>query len=179
MFIHPYHPEFFWRHKGLPAIGFDRLAMLGAFEGASKVGDYASDLAVAERVVAEARAARGPRFVFAATMENHGPWEAGRFDGLVDPVAIFKRHLQNGDSMLGRLLDAFEAWPGRVVLLFHGDHVPLLKTYADPFPDARTDYVLLEIGQQARKIGVPSAPRTLRIDQLTWEVLALAGFSPH
>ncbi len=176
-FIHPYHPDFFWRHKGLPAIGFDRLAMLETFGEARTVGDYVSDLAVAERVVAEARGALGPRFIFAATMENHGPWDAGRFDGLADPVAIFKRHLENGDAMLGHLVDAFDAWPERVVLLFYGDHVPLLKAYADPFPDVRTDYVLLELGQNARRLDTPVAPQQLRVDELTWRMLALAGLS--
>jgi phosphoglycerol transferase MdoB-like AlkP superfamily enzyme len=174
VFLHPYYADFFWRHRGLPAIGFDRLVMIEDFDGASKVGDYVADLAVAERIVSQARAASGPQFLFAATMENHGPWEAGRFAGLTDPVAIFKRHLTNGDAMLGYLMKAFEAWPGRVALLFYGDHVPLLKAYADPFPDPRTDYVLLELGSAAsRRSPQPAQPRA--VHELTWELLSLAG----
>lgn len=173
-FIHPYYADFFWRHRGLPAIGFHRLVMLEEFAEAAKVGDYVADMAVAERVVAMAKAASGPQFLFAATMENHGPWELGRFAGLSEPVPIFKQHLINGDRMLGYLLDAFENWPARVVLLFYGDHVPLLKAYADPFPDPRTDYILLELGRGAAA-REPRPARPCSVHELTWQLLALAG----
>jgi phosphoglycerol transferase MdoB-like AlkP superfamily enzyme len=174
-FIHPYYADFFWRHRGLPAIGFDRLLMIEAFSGAARVGDYVADLAVAERVVTIAKASQRRQFLFAATMENHGPWEVGRFPGLSEPIAIFKQHLANGDRMLGYLLDAFENWPGRVVLLFYGDHVPLLKAYADPFADPRTDYVLLELGRDV--VQQPPQPAQQRaVHELTWQLLSLAGF---
>jgi phosphoglycerol transferase MdoB-like AlkP superfamily enzyme len=148
--------------------------MLEEFAEAAKVGDYVADMAVAERVVAMAKAAAGPQFLFAATMENHGPWELGRFAGLSEPVPIFKQHLINGDRMLGYLLDAFENWPARVVLLFYGDHVPLLKAYADPFPDPRTDYILLELGRGAAA-REPRPARPCSVHELTWQLLALAG----
>jgi phosphoglycerol transferase MdoB-like AlkP superfamily enzyme len=173
-FIHPYYPDFFWRHRGLPALGFDRLVMLEEFAGAAKVGDYVADSAVGERLVSIAKASPGQQFLFAATMENHGPWEVGRFAGLSEPIAIFKQHLQNGDQMLGYLLDAFETWPGRVALLFYGDHVPLLKAYADPFPDPRTDYVLIELGRGV-PVGPPRPAQQLAVHELTWRLLALAG----
>jgi phosphoglycerol transferase MdoB-like AlkP superfamily enzyme len=173
-FIHPYYPDFFWRHRGLPAIGFDRLVMLEEFAGAAKVGDYVADSAVGERVVSIAKASQGRQFLFAATMENNGPWEVGRFAGLSAPIPIFKQHLANGDRMLGYLLDAFENWPARVVFLFYGDHVPLLKAYADPLPDPRTDYVLLELGRDA-PAGEPRPAQPLAVHELTWRLLALAG----
>jgi Sulfatase len=173
-FIHPYYPDFFQRHRALPAIGFDRMITLEAFDGAERVGGYVSDAAVAERVIAEAKAAKGRAFLFSATMENHGPWEKERFDGLDQPIPIYKRHLEHGDALLGRLMSTFDKWPGRVVLLFYGDHVPLLKAHADPFPDPSTDYVLLELGRGAvRRPPIPECRRA--IHQLTWDVLRLAG----
>jgi hypothetical protein len=82
--------------------------------------------------------------------------------------------LEHGDALLGRLVQAFDNWPGRVVLLFYGDHVPLLKAYANPFPDRSTDYVLLELGRGA--VRRPPSPECRRaIHQLTWDVLRLAG----
>jgi phosphoglycerol transferase MdoB-like AlkP superfamily enzyme len=173
-FIHPYYADFFQRHRALPAIGFDRMITLDAFDGAERIGGYVSDAAVAERLIAEAKAVKGRALLFAATMENHGPWEKERFDGLDQPIPIYKRHLENGDALLGRLLQAFDDWPSRVVVLFYGDHVPLLKAYADPFPDRRTDYVLIELGRgAARRSPCPERPRA--IHQLTWDVLKLAG----
>jgi hypothetical protein len=173
-FIHPYYCDFFQRHRALPAIGFDRMITLDAFGGAERIGGYVSDAAVADRVIAEAKAAQGRALLFSATMENHGPWEKERFDGLDQPIPIYKRHLENGDDLLGRLVQAFEDWRSRVVILFYGDHVPLLKAYADPFPESRTDYVLMELGRGAkRRRPSPESPRA--IHQLSWDVLKLAG----
>ena len=174
-FIHPFHRDFFQRHRAMPGIGFQRMTMLEDFGGAARVGAYVGDAAVAERVIAEAKAAAGPAFLFAATMENHEPWGAGRFDDIGDPVAVYKKHLQNGDALLGRLVNAFEDWPGRVVLAFYGDHVPLLKAFADPFPESDTDYVLLELGSRAPKRTLPTSERRLEVYELTWRVLAAAG----
>jgi phosphoglycerol transferase MdoB-like AlkP superfamily enzyme len=85
-------------------------------------------------------------------------------------VEIFKQHLRNADAMLGRLIATFEAAPHRVVLLFYGDHVPLLKAYADPFPDARTDYVLLELGARARS-AQPAVERHRAVHELGLDLM--------
>ena len=174
-FIHPFHRDFFQRHRAMPGIGFQRMIMLEDFAGADRVGAYVGDAAVAERVIAEAKAASGPAFLFAATMENHEPWGAGRFEGVGDPVAVYKRHLRNGDALLGRLVEAFENWPGRVVLAFYGDHVPLLKAFADPFPESDTDYVLMELGSGAPTRTLPAPERRLDVHELPWHVLEAAG----
>jgi hypothetical protein len=173
-FIHPYFSDFFQRHRALPALGFDRMIALDAFDGAERIGGYVSDAAVADRAIAEAKAADGRALLFLATMENHGPWEKERFDGVDQPIPIYKRHLENGDALLGRLMQAFEDWPSRVVILFYGDHVPLLKAYADPFPDSLTDYVLLELGRGAKR-RPPGRENVRAVHQLTWDVLKLAG----
>jgi hypothetical protein len=175
LFVHPYHATFFSRRRTLPLLGFDRLETLPAFADAPRVGDYVSDVAVADRVLAEARAGAGRQFILAATMENHGPWVPGRFPGVTDPVAIFERHLANADAMLGRLIEGLQDWPGRAVLVFYGDHVPLLKAFADPFPDTRTDYVLLELGAAAGRYE-QNAARELAIHDLSRHCAALAGW---
>ncbi|MGQ0672794.1 MAG: LTA synthase family protein [Hyphomicrobium sp.] len=181
-FIHPFHGHFFQRHRALPAIGFERMIMLDDFAGAEQVGGYVADAAVAERVIAEARDAQGPAFLFAATMENHEPWGTGRFEGQSDPITVYERHLANGDRLLGRLMAAFDDWPGTVVLAFYGDHVPLLKAFADPFPESDTDYVLLRLGSDLSQKAKPSAAaRQIRLEasDLTWNVLASAGLPPR
>lgn len=173
-FIHPYYADFFQRHRALPAIGFDRMITLESFDGAERIGGYVSDAAVADRVIAEAKAADGRALLFSATMENHGPWEQERFDGLHQPISIYKRHLENGDALLGRLVQTFDDWPSRVVILFYGDHVPLLKAYAHPFPEPRTDYVLMELGRGAKR-RPPRRERPRAVHQLSWDLLSLAG----
>lgn len=175
-FLHPFHGHFFNRHKAIPQLGFSDLQMLDAFSEAEVSGKYVSDDAVAQRVIDIANGAGGgaPRLIFAATMENHGPWEAGRFDGLGDQVEIYKKHLTNADAMLLKLIEFLDQRAGRSVLLFYGDHVPILKSIGDPFPDELTDYVLLEFGSGRT---VQPEKQDMEIHQLADEVLKAAGFT--
>jgi phosphoglycerol transferase MdoB-like AlkP superfamily enzyme len=175
-FVHPFHASFFRRHRAMPALGFERMIMLGEFREAERVGEYVSDRAVAERVIREAKAAPSPAFIFAATMENHEPWGVGRFAGVSDPVQVYGRHLVNADAMLGMLVSMLDDWPGRAVLAFYGDHVPLLKTFADPFPDSDTDYVLLELGRDSGHSPRAGECR-LEVHELAHNLLAAAGMN--
>lgn len=172
VYMHPFHRGFFFRDTALPALGFERLIMLDDFADAPVKGAYVSDGALADRLIAEAEALDGPGFLFAATMENHGPWEPARFADTTTPLDVYKEHLKSGDALLGRVMDHFGDWPGRVVLLFYGDHVPVLKEFADPFPDVLTEYVLLELGQKRRRKPPEHADRD--VSDLTWDFLKLA-----
>ena len=77
-------------------------------------------------------AALAPRtFIFAITMENHGPYH---LEG-DDELAIYLRHLRNADRMIAEVCGAMREG----VFCLYGDHVPgLPQAYDDP----RTDYLI-------------------------------------
>jgi phosphoglycerol transferase MdoB-like AlkP superfamily enzyme len=80
--VHPFDPRFYRRDQVMRNLGFDVFLSGEAFSGAVRVGPYVSDVEVAQRV-AEILWDEGPNvFVFAITMENHGPWRAAREPGL-------------------------------------------------------------------------------------------------
>jgi len=166
VFVHPHVPEFFRRHKVMPALGFRRLVTEEAFAGVERIGPYVSDSALTTELLRRMAEATEPCFLFAVTMENHGPWRPGRLPGLEQEAAIYGRHLVHADAMLGRLLEGLEASGRPWVFCFFGDHPPILRSIGDPAPDHRSDYLLLSsagtAAGPAREIDVAELGTLLR-----------------
>jgi phosphoglycerol transferase MdoB-like AlkP superfamily enzyme len=153
LFVHPYDRTFFRRGRAMPALGFQRFADQSAFATAQRVGPHVSDDAVAEFLLAEIRASaeRSRRlFAYAVTMEAHDPYGPGRIPGEPDPLQQYVHHIENADRALGKLADRLDGEDWRVLLVLFGDHVPVLPQFADPFPDTRTDYLVVELGKKAK-----------------------------
>lgn len=170
-FVHPYEKSFFLRDRALPALGFDALTMLDAFaHDPRKDGPYVSDRKLTEKVVdiVEEIDTQTPAFLFVASMANHGPWEAGRCGTLSDPVEIYCELLRQADLALGQLVARLDRLERPVWLVFYGDHAPLLKSFADPFPDPRTDYVVVPLaGARGTRTGAP-----VEKEEAPWNLLA-------
>lgn len=150
--IHPYDADFYYRDQVMPLLGFDQFIGIDGFAGAARRGPYVSDVAVAERIAALV-AEHGPKlFVFAITMENHGPWDAEH--DAIDPVPLpagwgamaqapavgkWLRHLESTDAMIPILRDAIgdRGW-----LILYGDHQPSLAFPMQDMLDRRTDYAI-------------------------------------
>jgi Sulfatase len=191
--VHPYPASFYSRDRVFPLLGFDEFMDIESFSTASKVGPYVGDDAVAEKIIKVLDNASQPTFVFAITMENHGPlhWEsvgadetAALFERMpptgCEDLAVYVRHLRNADRMVARLtahlrLSARAAW-----LCLYGDHVPIMpKVYqALGAPDGTTDYC---IWGNPPAIGdvIASAPVDIDISDLAACVLRRAGVARH
>lgn len=148
-FVHPYERTFFLRHKAIPQLGFDHMMMLDEFDHRpERDGPYVSDLTLTKSIIREIeKDPEAKNFLFIASMANHGPWEPGRCGDLTDPVEIYSELLRRADHALGNLAHYLDTLDRPVWLLFYGDHAPLLKAFADPFPDPRTDYVIVPLGR--------------------------------
>jgi phosphoglycerol transferase MdoB-like AlkP superfamily enzyme len=157
LFVHPYDGDFFRRNRAMPALGFVRFADEREFAGARRAGPYICDEAVADFLLSEIRERRasGRRlFAYAVTMEAHDPYGPGRLPDEDDPVRQYIHHIENADRMLARLVSELDGGDERVLLVFFGDHVPFLPAFADPFSDARTDYVVAELGRGASRDSI-------------------------
>ncbi|AOK46147.1 capsular biosynthesis protein [Burkholderia sp. MSMB617WGS] len=140
--IHPYYADFFGRNRVFPLLGFARFLDIRHFASASRAGPYVADAAVSESIIAELKAAKGgerPRFVFAMTMENHGPLHLEQVlpgesssrhtlgeDASWRDLTAYLRHVENADAMIGRLIDYLRTSNRETVVCFYGDHVPAL-----------------------------------------------------
>jgi len=149
-FVHPYDRSFFFRDKAMPILGFENMTMLDAFLHTPRPdAPYVSDHQLTNRVIdiVEGIDNERPAFLFVASMENHGPWQPGRCGELNDPVDIYTELLRKADAALGHLAAYLDKLDRPVWLAFYGDHAPLLKSFADPFPDPRTDYVMVPLAR--------------------------------
>lgn len=138
--VHPYHASFYGRDKVFPHLGFDEFVDIRSFMGAERVGYYVSDRALAAKIRSLIASAETPIFVFAITMENHGPLhlekpEANDLDLLYtvkppdgcDDLTVYLRHLKNADAMAEDLREFLLSRHRRACFCWYGDHVPIMS----------------------------------------------------
>lgn len=191
--VHPFHPHFYQRDRVYPRLGFAAFHDESAFVRAERDGYYVSDRALTRHLIGLLERA-GPQFVFAVTMENHGPW--GDEDrGPPDPdlehllpreleapadrraLQRYLHHLRNADRALGELAAWVLQRHEPTLLLFYGDHLPALAgTYTalgftDGAPADRQPTVWMLLDNRNPK----PATRALGSHQLAALLLSQAG----
>ena len=145
--VHPNVRAFWNRASALASMGFDAFQDVASFPDAARVGYYTSDDALVEHLLRELDRAEQPLFLFAISMENHGPYvgypnaDPARIAAEPVPAGVdgeaaahlqgYLYHLANADRALGRLADALARRPRRSLLLFYGDHLPALPEVYD------------------------------------------------
>jgi phosphoglycerol transferase MdoB-like AlkP superfamily enzyme len=153
--IHPNTAVFWNRDRAYKALGFEQFIDGAAFGDAGIVGLFVGDSALTDHIIDELANDGPPQFVFAISMENHGPfdWRPGldskRLAALPMPESLdeggrlwfgnYLYLLDDADHELGRLADKLMKRKRRTLLLFYGDHLPDLgPVYAQlGFDDGR------------------------------------------
>lgn len=142
--FHPFRGSFWNRRQIMPELGFQHTYYLSSFAGAERSGEYVSDHALFDYVLAHLDdVGKGPHYAMVITMENHGPWDSdpGVLANVLDKRSLPKglspegamemtyylSHLVNGDAALGEFAKRLLARPRRTVLVFYGDHLPSLS----------------------------------------------------
>lgn len=166
-FVHPYDMRFYGRDKIMPSLGFGTLIGREAFHNNMKVGPYIGDKSLTEYLSKQIRE-QDDFFTYCVTIENHGPWKAGRLNKDNGEDA-WHEHARHGDEMLGKLYQAIKASGKDIMLVFFGDHRPALG----PVPpveglERSTPYVILRPGSKVKgelqtvsKAPVPLTPAAL------------------
>ena len=141
--IHGNDPAFWNRNSAFKAIGFDRFVSQSAFP-ASAVNDgkYMADRGMTDEIMAQLKEAGPPQFLFAISIEAHGPYDvppadtAARDlipvpDGITGKNKLelqnYLYHIQHADQELGRLAQLLAQRGRPTLLLFYGDHLPALS----------------------------------------------------
>ncbi|HZT86801.1 MAG TPA: LTA synthase family protein [Stellaceae bacterium] len=167
--LHPFDPRFYRRDLVMKALGFDAFLDEEAFWGAARSGHFVDDRELALRIADIVRD-EGPRvFVFAITMQNHGPWR-GRDGG----CERFLQGIRETDAMLARLMETLERQATDAVLALYGDHPPALRpVLARLSENPSTEYVIWSPAGGRR-----NGERDLAAHELSaaiWDAWATAG----
>lgn len=142
--IHPYYKKFYHRDVIFEKWGFDEFLDIKCFEKIEYSSAYVSDEAVTKKILSLVNSkckSNRPLFIFAITMENHGPMqlerisesESNRFykltydSKLIDhDLSVYLSHLQNADMMINDLTLAFKDSDLPTSIVFYGDHIPIM-----------------------------------------------------
>ena len=159
---HPNDGRFFARYAVLPNLGFDEFHDAGDLGGLPRHGRYSSDEALLARAAEYLEGSTEPTFLFIVTMECHGPWDAGRFEGaaLLSETERYEWHLASLDRGAAKLRDVVASGKLDAVVGFYGDHWPGLRDLrrSDAPPD--TPWLLWGKAIQSEKRDLP--PEGLR-----------------
>jgi phosphoglycerol transferase MdoB-like AlkP superfamily enzyme len=136
--IHSYEGWFWNREQIYEHLGFQRFMSQEQFQSPEYRGFYISDEEVSRTIIDEVENTEEPMFIYAVTMQNHGPYNDNRYgeggikvEGQLTDEArqILETYLQgvkDADQSLQMLIDHFEQSEEPTVIVFYGDHLPML-----------------------------------------------------
>jgi phosphoglycerol transferase MdoB-like AlkP superfamily enzyme len=142
--IHPFEGWFWNRKPVYKAFGFDRFLSAENLPPMKLRGRLASDEALTEEIIKEAEAETQPFFIFAVSLQSHGPYEPNRYAMMRHSVGTiggpwargsiqtYAEGIADADQGLEQLVE----WAARrerpTVIAFFGDHLPPLgPAYVD------------------------------------------------
>jgi phosphoglycerol transferase MdoB-like AlkP superfamily enzyme len=139
--IHGNDPTFWNRSTAFKAIGFDRFVSQSSFpKNAAMDGKYMADRAMTDEIMSQLKDAGPPQFLFAISIEAHGPYDdspgvnTAERDAIPVPEGVtgkarletqnYLYHMRHADEELGRLANMLARRERPTLLLFYGDHLP-------------------------------------------------------
>lgn len=148
--VHSYFKWFFNRNIVYNLIGFKKFVGMDDFVNPINKGFYISDNDFSNKIISEYEKAKKPVFMYAISMQNHGPYDIKRynqpFDITVsgknlskDSLSILQDYTQgiyDADKSLKTVLDYFGKVKEPTVVVFFGDHLPLLGNNFSVYRDA-------------------------------------------
>ncbi|WP_028549126.1 LTA synthase family protein [Paenibacillus sp. UNC451MF] len=138
MGIHSYEGWFWNRENVYKQLGFQSFMSKDQFQSPEYKGLFISDDEVSRNIIKQVDETEKPMFIYAVTMQNHGPYDDNRYgetkikaDGnLTDSArSILETYTQgahDADQSLQMLIDHFKQSDEPTVIVFYGDHLPML-----------------------------------------------------
>ena len=154
--IHPFEGWFWNRTPVYKAFGFDRFLSAEKLPNMEHRGKLVSDAALTKRIIAEADAETKPFFLFAVSLQSHGPYEPNRYGNATHTVSTtggpwaketilsYAEGIADADKGLLDLVEWAQRRDRPTIVVFFGDHLPPLgPAYVDtgylenPVPERR------------------------------------------
>ncbi|HEY0880078.1 MAG TPA: LTA synthase family protein [Archangium sp.] len=141
--LHSFHRWFWERDQVYQHLGFERFLAMEDLPDLVIDGKYASDAVLTKQILEELKSPDPrPQFIFAVSMEAHGPYEPHRYpdhptwltdDAPLDDEArgeldTYLTAVNHADRELAALITALQASRRPVWVVFFGDHLPSLRS---------------------------------------------------
>lgn len=155
--VHPHKAQFWQRNRALPLLGFDHFIASSDMPALARDGLWPSDAALADFVIQQLSEAEEPQFVFAISMEGHGPFDLrdvqnneerdaiaplpGIEGGLVDNWRQYIYHARRSAQALQKIKAFVDSRDRPTLVVYFGDHLPGLKLFKRvDFRDGKSPY---------------------------------------
>lgn len=147
--VHTFYGTFFNRNIIYPLIGFDEFISSEQMPEAVYKGTFISDEYFTDRIIEQILLAENddvPLFLFGISMQNHWDFDPMKYetldlDVMSESPILSERHTHymnsfmqgifDADKQLGRIVDFIESRDTPTILVFFGDHLPILGVHAD------------------------------------------------
>jgi len=137
--LHPFMRKFWERDVVYKNFGFDKYTDIDGFKGMEVSGGFISDGALADKILEEVEMSKRPVFLFAVSMQNHGPYLPNRYqdndfkviDGHMNEtkrgtLESYAKGLSDADKSLQKIVDNVTFSGKPTIIIFFGDHLPYL-----------------------------------------------------
>ena len=138
-FLHPFKQGFWGREMAIPALGYQQQRFEGHFTALQQKGLYTSDHAVVANIMAQVEKSASPQFIYAVTMQGHGPFNQQRYgsqqlkgacpdlsDSNREMLDTYYTGVVDAMASLQWLLTQLDKSGKRYLVLAFGDHQPYL-----------------------------------------------------
>lgn len=133
--IHTYHNWFYKRNEAYKNLGFHNFISAEFFNNPEYKRGYISDSEITKRILVEMEKSDTPDFIFAVTMQNHGPYleenseriisvEGNLSEEAKNILEVYANILRDVDQSLKELIVGLEQLNEPTVVVFFGDHLP-------------------------------------------------------
>lgn len=139
--LHTYNGNFFNRKKVYEILGFDKFICADDMKGAEITGSFISDKFFTDQIISILEKKDKPVFLYGITMENHYPFEKGKFktadrikvksdlldEKQIESLESYLHGINDADTELKRLTDYLLNFVEPTILIFFGDHLPIIN----------------------------------------------------
>ena len=199
--VHPFQ-EWFWnRREVYKHFGFEEFRSEETLPPMEKRGAFASDAALTNEIIQTVDAAEKPQFLFAVTLQGHGPYEANRYaekavsvsgdlsDNARDALATYAQGVSEADDSFATLIAWAKGRERETVIVLFGDHLPplgqtfvesgympgMVATRRAPLATMKTEHET-PLVVWSSKAGLQNRIGTISPSLLPYHILKTAGF---
>ncbi|MDR3543949.1 MAG: LTA synthase family protein [Desulfosporosinus sp.] len=137
--IHTYDNWFYNRNNVYQEFGFDKFVSKEFFNNPEDKGQYIRDTELSQKILDEVKETNKPDFIYAISMENHGPYSSIENpqntikvkDSNLSPASQamldnYSNSISDVDQSLKQLIDGLKQSQQPTEVIFYGDHLPML-----------------------------------------------------